>query len=118
MTTKQRRRTLYSRTPARRAAMPPERNGGSDYAAPKRNTIAPSAATLKTRSGTTGGASRQLSGTVMAQPVIEQRATPIGAATNAEEHTTSNGTNCNRRLGFQVHEPRGRRQPAPSDLAG
>src|ERR1039457_2034625 len=94
MTTKQRRRTLYSRTPARRASTPPERNGGSDYAAPKRKTIAPSAATLKTRSGTTGGASRQPCGTVTARPArIAQRAKPIGAATNAEQHTTSNIVN-------------------------
>src|ERR1039457_309324 len=94
MTTKQRRRTLYSRTPARRASTPPERNGGSDYAAPKRKTIAPSAVALKTRSGTTGGASRQPCGTVTARPArIAQRAKPIGAATNAEQHTTSNIAN-------------------------
>jgi hypothetical protein len=81
-------------TPARRASTPPERNGGSDYAAPKGKTIALSAVALKTRSGTTGGASRQPCGTVTARPArIAQQAKPIGAATNAEQHTTSNIAN-------------------------
>ena len=39
--------------------LPPERNGGSDFAAPKRNTIAPLAGILKARSRTTGGVSRR-----------------------------------------------------------
>ena len=72
-----------SRLQARRASMPRARNGGSVYAAPKGSTITRSAATLKTRSGTTGRASRRPYATTVPARPIPQPAQPIGAATNA-----------------------------------
>ncbi len=79
---------LLTNALARKPSTPHVRNGGSDFAPPKPNTTAASAASLKLRRRSTAAATRRRFATaaVQARP-IRKKAMPTAAVTNAALRT-------------------------------
>ncbi len=112
MTTTRPGRVPYSRTPERKPSTPHARNGGSDFAPPKPNTTAASAASLKARSRSTAAVTRRRFAMAAAQArAIRKRAKPTAAVTSAALRTINNTTGSDKsgaytdRMSFPICAP-------------